>query len=167
MVGRRKVVSVIGASRPSPEALAMAEAVGREVARRGYILACGGLGGVMEAACRGAKAEGGTTIGIIPGKDKADANRFVDIIIPTNIGYARNTMVVLAGDAVIAVAGGAGTLSELCYAWVFKKPVVAMTGVGGWSNEMAGSKLDGSRGDEILSASTPQEALDKLEPLLE
>lgn len=120
----------------------------------------------MEAACRGAKAEGGLTIGIIPGKRKEDANSFVDIIIPTNIGYARNTMVVLAGDAVVAVSGGAGTLSEICYAWVFDKPVVAMVGVGGWSERMAGEQIDSSRPDQVMQASTPEEAIEKLKPFL-
>lgn len=163
---RQTIISVIGASSPTPEVLAVAEQVGREIARRGYGLACGGLGGVMEAACRGAKEEGGLTIGILPGKHKTDANEFVDICIPTNIGYARNTMVVLAGDAAIAVGGGAGTLSEICYSWVFKKPVVAMTGIPGWSARMAGERIDPSRTDQVMSAATAAEALDLLDDRL-
>jgi uncharacterized protein (TIGR00725 family) len=80
------------------------------------MLVCGGLGGAMEAACRGAKAAGGTTVGILPGVDRDDANEFVDVAIPTGLGQARNAIVALAGDALIAVGGGHGTLSEIALA---------------------------------------------------
>ncbi|GAB4307243.1 MAG: hypothetical protein Kow0069_04620 [Promethearchaeota archaeon] len=162
IASRRPVVSVIGASKPSARVYQVAEEVGREVASRGYVLACGGLGGVMEAACRGAKQAGGTTLGILPVPDKSAANRYVDIVVPTNLHYARNVLVVLAGDAVVAVGGAAGTLSEMAYAWVYDKPIVALNaeGMDGWSVALAGKRIDETRPDAVLSANSAREALD-------
>jgi uncharacterized protein (TIGR00725 family) len=110
----------------------VAESVGRELASRGAVLVCGGLGGVMEAACTGAKEGGGTTIGILPGTDRAAANAFVDFAIPTGLGEARNALVVRAADALIAIGGGYGTLSEIAFALKAGKPVV---GLGTWEIE--------------------------------
>jgi uncharacterized protein (TIGR00725 family) len=110
----------------------VAESVGRELASRGAVLVCGGLGGVMEAACTGAKGGGGTTIGILPGTDRAAANPFVDFAIPTGLGEARNALVVRAADALIAIGGGYGTLSEIAFALKAGKPVV---GLGTWEIE--------------------------------
>ncbi len=120
------IISVIGGSEPPPEAEALAEQVGRELAKKGAIVACGGLTGVMEAACRGAKAAGGTTIGILPGRDSRHANQWVDIPICTDIGYARNAIVAYTGEAVIAVDGSYGTLSEISYALRVDIPVVGL-----------------------------------------
>jgi uncharacterized protein (TIGR00725 family) len=100
--------------------------VGRELAARGAVLVCGGLGGVMEAACRGAKDAGGRTVGILPGTDRAAANPFVDAAIPTGLGEARNALVVRAADALIAVGGGYGTLSEIALALKAGKRVVGL-----------------------------------------
>ena len=127
-----------------------AEEVGRGLARRGAVVVCGGLGGVMEAACRGAKAEGGTTVGILPGLDRADANPFVDIALPTGLGEARNTLVVRAADAVVAVAGEFGTLSEIAFALRVGKPVV---GVRTWELARAGRPVDA-----IIRVDDPDEA---------
>jgi uncharacterized protein (TIGR00725 family) len=96
------------------------------------VLVCGGLGGAMEAACRGAKAAGGTTVGILPGSDRAAANPFVDVAVPTGLGQGRNLVVVHAADAVVAVGGGYGTLSEIALALRHGKPVV---GLGSWEIE--------------------------------
>ena len=104
----------------------VAEEVGRAVAEAGAVLVCGGLGGVMEAACRGARAGGGLTVGILPGRDRADANRHVDVAIPTGMGEARNALVVRAADAVVAVAGEYGTLSEIALALQAGIPVVGL-----------------------------------------
>ena len=104
----------------------MAEAVGRELAARGAIVVCGGLGGVMEAACRGAKEAGGHTVGILPGLDRVAANPFVDTAVPTGLGEARNALVVRAADALIAVGGGYGTLSEIALALKAGKRVVGL-----------------------------------------
>ena len=100
--------------------------MGRELAARGAVLVCGGLGGVMEAACRGAKDAGGRTVGILPGTDRAAANPFVDTAIPTGLGEARNALVVRAADALISVGGGYGTLSEIALALKAGKPVVGL-----------------------------------------
>jgi len=104
----------------------VAEEVGRAVAEAGAVLVCGGLGGVMEAACRGAHAGGGLTVGILPGRDRDEANRHVDVAIPTGMGEARNALLVRAADAVVAVAGEYGTLSELALALQAGIPVVGL-----------------------------------------
>jgi uncharacterized protein (TIGR00725 family) len=103
--------------------------VGRLLAERGAVVVCGGLGGTMEAACRGARDGGGTTIGLLPGFERADANPFVDVAVPTGLGEARNALVVRAADAVIALGGGYGTLSEIALALKAGTPVV---GVRSW-----------------------------------
>ena len=105
MLNKKKFIAVIGGGEPSTEEAQMAEEVGRELARRDAILICGGLGGVMEAACRGAQSEGGLTIGILPGESRQAANRYVQIPIVTGIGYARNLAVVKSAQAVIAIGG--------------------------------------------------------------
>ena len=120
------VVAVIGAGRASPEELAAAEAVGRGLAAAGVTIVCGGLAGVMEAACRGAKSAGGTTIGILPGDRREDANPWVDVAIPTGMGEARNALVVRTAEAVVAVGGEYGTLSEIAFALRIGLPVVGL-----------------------------------------
>ena len=122
-------VAVVGSGGAPREDLEVAEAVGRGLASRGAVVVCGGLGGAMEAACRGAKAAGGTTVGILPGLDREAANGFVDVAIPTGLGEARNALVVRAADVLIAVGGSWGTLSEIALALRTGKRVV---GVGTW-----------------------------------
>ena len=119
-------VSVVGGENCSPEIYEMAEEVGRRVARMGATLITGGRGGVMEAAAKGAKEEGGVTIGILPGEDREEGNPYLDYIIVTGIGYARNAMVAMNGDIVIAVDGHYGTLSEIAYALEFGKRVYGL-----------------------------------------
>jgi len=109
-------VAVVGPGEAGPEQLAVAEQVGGEIARRGAVLVSGGLSGVMEAACRGARQAGGTTVGILPGFDRAAANEFVDVAVATGLGEARNALVVRSADVLIAVGGGWGTLSEIALA---------------------------------------------------
>ena len=120
------ILAVCGAGSCDPETAALAEAVGREIARRGAILACGGLGGVMEAAARGAKAAGGMTLGILPGLDRREANAFIDVPITTGLAEGRNLVLVRTADAVIALAGEYGTLSEIALALKIGKPVVSL-----------------------------------------
>ncbi len=119
-------VSVIGGGSVPAETADLAADVGRELARRGHVVVCGGLGGVMAAACRGAKAAGGETIGILPGEDRDAANPHVDVAVATGMGHARNALVVLNGDAVVAVAGSAGTLSEIGFAAVYDRPAAGL-----------------------------------------
>ncbi len=147
------IISVIGGSRTSARHLEVAEEVGAELARRGAILVCGGLSGVMEAACRGAKSAGGTTVGILPGSRREDANRYVDIPIVTTLGEARNVIVACTGQAVIAIDGEYGTLSEMAFALRNGIPVV---GIDAWSL----SKREGLD-DSIIVASSAREAVDK------
>ena len=110
----------------------LAHNVGIIVARVGAILVCGGLYGVMELVSKGVRDAGGMTIGLIPGKDKNDANPYIDIVIATTIGYARNVMVACSGDILIALPGSHGTLSEICYGLVYNKPVIDL---GNWKRK--------------------------------
>ncbi|OGP81767.1 MAG: TIGR00725 family protein, partial [Deltaproteobacteria bacterium RBG_13_65_10] len=123
----------------------LAEEVGREVARRDTVLVCGGLGGVMRGAARGAKAEGGLTLGILPGERAGAANDFIDIVIPTGMGEARNALVVRACDAIVAVHGGYGTLSEIALALKAGIPVV---GLETWQVS-----------EDVIVAQSPEEAV--------
>ena len=129
----------------------VAEEVGRAIAEAGAVLVCGGLGGVMEAACRGAHAAGGLTVGILPGRDRDEANRNVDVAIPTGMGEARNALVVRAADAVVAVGGEYGTLPEIALALQAGIPVV---GLDTW--ELG---RDGKVVDAVVRAEGPAEAV--------
>jgi uncharacterized protein (TIGR00725 family) len=126
---RAPYVAVIGPGDADAATLAAAEAVGRGLGDAGATLVCGGLGGVMEAACRGAREAGALTIGLLPGSDRAAANRWVSVAIPTGLGELRNGLVVRSADVVIAVGQGFGTLSEIALALKLGRPVV---GLGTW-----------------------------------
>ncbi len=119
-------IAVIGGREVSYDIIKKAEMVGRLIAERNAVLLCGGMGGVMEAACRGAKSVGGVTVGILPTASREDANPFVDIAIPTNMGVARNAIIIQAADAAIAVGGSYGTLSEMAYALHNGIPLVSI-----------------------------------------
>lgn len=119
-------VGVIGSSRCTLEIYRLAERVGEEIARHGAILICGGLGGVMEGACKGAKAAGGTTVGILPGTRTDDANPYVDIPVVTGLGLARNVLVVRSSESLIAIKGGYGTMSEIAFALQLGVPVIGL-----------------------------------------
>jgi len=149
----KKTIAVIGGGQCTKKEAGLAEEVGKELAKRGAILVCGGLGGVMEAACRGASAEGGTTIGILPGDDSHAANPHVQIPIATGMGYARNIAVVRSAGAVIAVGGSYGTLSEISYALQGGTPVI---GLGTWT-----ISRNGKEDNSIILAQSPAEAVDK------
>ena len=150
---QRLMISVIGAGNASSRITQLAEQVGQELARRGATVVCGGLGGVMEATCRGAKSAGGTTIGILPGNDPGDANQYVDIPVCTGLGYARNVIVVKSGRAVIAIGGAYGTLSEIGHALADNIPVIDLDT---W--KMA---RDGTEDESMLLATDPVDAVDK------
>ncbi len=142
-----------GGGEITPETANLAEEVGREIARRGAALVCGGLGGVMEAACKGACAEGGITIGILPGESRRTANQYVKIPIVTGMGYARNVAVVKSSQAVIAIDGSYGTLTEIGHALQSGIPVI---GLKTWS-----ISLDGKTDSGIIIAKNPEEAVAK------
>lgn len=147
----KTIVAVIGAGTCTEEEAALAEAVGRGLAERGVILVCGGLGGVMEAACRGAKAAGGLTVGILPGRTPAEANPYVDVPLATGLGEARNVLVVRAAQAVIAIGGEFGTLSEIGFALKLGIPVI---GLNTWGLTKSGAPVQA-----IRVARTPEEAV--------
>lgn len=130
-------IAVIGSDGKVPKDVEeAAEQIGADIAKNNCVLVCGGRGGVMEAACRGAKAENGLTVGILPSSDKEGANPHLDVVIPTGMSYARNSLVVSCGDVVIAVHGGVGTLSEIALAMNYGKPVIAVIGTGGISDSI-------------------------------
>ncbi len=120
-------IGVIGAGECPEEMQVLAEKVGSEIARRGAILVCGGLYGVMRAAARGAKMSGGLTLGVLPGADRRAANEFIDVVVPSGMGEARNALVVRASDALVAIGGGYGTLSEIALALKMGVPVVGLS----------------------------------------
>lgn len=119
-------VAVVGAGNPDPETDALAFEVGRGIAESGAVLVCGGMTGVMEAACKGAKGVGGTTVGILPTSDRRHANPFVDVAIATGMGEMRNALIVRSADVVIAIGGEFGTLSEIAFALKIERPVVGL-----------------------------------------
>jgi uncharacterized protein (TIGR00725 family) len=131
-VADRPYVAVVGPGDASEEEIAAAEAVGRGLSQAGAVVVCGGLGGVMAAAARGAAEAGGTTVGILPGTDRAAGNEWLSVAIPTGLGELRNGLVVRASDAVIAVGGAYGTLSEIALALKTGTPVI---GLGSWDIE--------------------------------
>ena len=151
-------IAVIGGGDCSPQEARLAEEVGGEIARNGAILICGGLGGVMEAACKGASSEGGLTVGMLPGDNRRAANPYVQIPIVTGIGYARNVAVVKSAQAVIAIDGSYGTLSEIGHALQSGIPVI---GLNTWSLSIAG-QVDNS----IIPADNPKDAVNKAMELI-
>lgn len=148
------IVAVVGAGQCDPETTVLAEAVGQALAQAGITLICGGLGGVMAAACRGAKAAGGQTIGILPGSDPQIANAWVDIAIATGMGEARNLILVHTAQALIAVGGEYGTLSEIAFALKLGKPVI---GLQTWQLSQQGRTIE-----PILEVETPQQAVQQV-----
>ncbi|PKQ28669.1 MAG: TIGR00725 family protein [Candidatus Anoxymicrobium japonicum] len=144
-------ISVCGSSECDAEITKLAYEVGIEIARSGHVLVCGGLGGVMDAVSHGAHDGGGIAIGILPGPDRSHASRWLTVSLPTDMGHARNAFVALAADAIIAIAGGYGTLSEVAFGLKMGKPVV---GLDTWElGKCQYEKL------EIAPASTPREAV--------
>lgn len=152
MGNRPKQIAIIGGRSASETELRFAEQTGRLIAEKGYQLICGGLVGVMEAACRGAFETGGETIGVLPGTNREDANRYVSIPIATGIGIARNSIIAHSADAAIAISGRYGTLSEIAYFLQLRKPVVLL----GCSWEIEGT----------TRVSMPEEAIMRIESLL-
>ncbi len=141
---RKPVIAVVGANKCSKKLRDMAAEVGRYVAENGGVIVCGGLGGIMEGAARGAKEANGVTIGILPGDDPGDANEYIDFVIPTGMGETRNALVIRTADAVVAFPGKYGTLSEMAFALQAGKPLIS---VNAWN-----------LGDDVTQAESPVEA---------
>lgn len=154
---RRPLIAVIGDAKLEPGSVKdrLAEDIGRALIDAGYRVLTGGLGGVMEAACRGARSsakyQSGDTVGVVPGHDPGEANAFVDISIASGLDHVRNSVVAHA-DAVIAIGGGAGTMSEICLAWIYKRLIIGLR-VDGWSGRMAEQRVD----DRIRYSNQPDD----------
>ena len=151
---RSRQVAVIGKGTPDEELTPLAEEVGRQLAEAGAVVVCGGLAGVMEGVARGASAAGGTVIGIVPSSSQEQANRYCTFVVATGVGHARNLAVVSSGDAVIAIGGEWGTLSEIAFARELGRPVVALSS---WKLS-GGGVMEGGPGIEV--ASSPAEAVE-------
>lgn len=167
-----KTVGIIGDSAEKPDLNKVAEELGRLIAQRGYTLVTGGREGVMGAASRGARSldprpDSSRVIGILPGIEKNAGNKFLDYSIPTGIGWARNQIVVLSSDIVVAIGGSSGTLSEIAYAWAYNKPVLAFDIKQGWSTKLANTQLDEKRTDKIIKVSSPQEAINTIDEIFQ
>lgn len=159
-----KTVGIIGDSSENPALNKIAEEMGKLIALAGYSLVTGGREGIMGAASRGAasvcpRPDTSRVIGILPGIKKNEGNTHIDYVIPTGIGWARNQIVVLSSDIVVAIGGGSGTLSEMAYAWVYNKPVIAFDVKHGWSTKLSGQKIDDKRSDSIIKVSSADEAI--------
>jgi uncharacterized protein (TIGR00725 family) len=149
----RVQIAVIGGGEPTQQEETAAESVGKALGTSGATVVCGGLGGVMAAACRGAKQAGGLTVGILPGRDVAAANAWVDVAVSTGMGEARNAVVVNSADSVIAIGGEYGTLSEIALALRAGKAVI---GLGTWGLD----RPDGGRDSGIIPADSPADAVE-------
>ncbi|MFQ6126606.1 MAG: TIGR00725 family protein [Candidatus Heimdallarchaeota archaeon] len=160
---RHRTISVIGGSQVSTQIYQLAFELGREIAKRNFVLITGGRTGVMEAVSKGCQVAGGLSIGILPGDFKNEANNFVNVAIPTGLGEARNIIVVRAGDGIIAVAAesGFGTLSELAFAQILKKPLVILNG-----NELIPEFLNTTSFHGVPQVGTPIEAVHQIETML-
>ena len=143
----------------TPDLEKVAYQTGIEVAKAEAVLITGGLGGVMKAACRGAKDGGGLTVGIIPQNDPSFANEFCDIVIPSGIGLARDFLTALSADGVIIIGGASGTLSETCAAYMYKRPIVAIKNTGGIAERYADQYLDHRQNVKIIGVTSPKEAI--------
>jgi uncharacterized protein (TIGR00725 family) len=165
-------VAVIGSAAAGAEVLVAAAQVGALIRRLGCNLVCGGLGGVMGAACRGFREEkvegvaGPVAIGLLPGEELDAANPWIDVAVATGIGFARNALVCRSADAVVAVGGGAGTLSEMAFAWQLGRPIVALVPSGGWAQVLAGDSLDDRREDVVHAAQSITDVEDLLRRFL-
>ena len=175
-VPRKQSVSVVGdgEAEEGTAAFGLAEELGRALVDAGFRVVCGGRGGVMEAAARGARSSPnhgpGDVVGILPTTEADAASPFVDVVIPTPLGHMRNALVIQS-DAVVAIGGGAGTLCELAFAWIYDRRIIAFR-IDGWSGELAGRRLDGrvrfpgEDGDCVVGVDTVQEAVRRLQAWL-
>jgi len=140
----------MGSSEADADMLRCAEEAGAVVAKIGAALVTGGRGGIMEAASKGCAEAGGVVIAVTPGVDMNEANRWAHHVIPTGLGWARNVITAIAGDVIVVIGGASGTLSEIAFAWMYNRPIVAMSESGGWAKKLAGQSLDHRRAGEVV-----------------
>ncbi|MGV7928586.1 MAG: TIGR00725 family protein [Spirochaetota bacterium] len=162
----RRQVTVIG-SHEDTAFLDDAYEIGRHIASRGWTLVCGGRGGIMEAASHGAADAGGIVLGILPGSDFSEANRYCSAVVASGIGFARNSMNVLSGEVVVAFGGGMGTLTELAYAHQYGRPVILCVFAGGWISRFAEFTEIGGLSPPVYEVHSLEEARSLLDSLLE
>ncbi len=161
---RRFVLAAVGNAGALPPVIeAVCLELGQRAVEAGFRVVTGGLGGVMEAVSRGARSartwREGDVMGVLPGYDRSAANPYVDIVVPTGMQIGRNVVVVAMADVVVAIGGGAGTLSELAIAWQLGKPIVTLAESGGWSSRLAGESLDARRSEAVFGAASAEEAV--------
>jgi len=161
MLAKKRQILIVGNNEngSTPELEKVAYETGLEVAKSDSVLITGGLGGVMRAACHGAKDAGGITVGIIPQNDPSFANEYCDIVIPTGIGLARDFLNALSADGVIIIGGGSGTLSETCAAYMHKKPIAAIKNTGGIAEVFTDKYLDHRQNVKIVGVNSPKDAV--------
>jgi hypothetical protein len=161
MLAKKRQILIVGNNEngSTPELEKVAYETGLEVAKSDSVLITGGLGGVMRAACHGAKDAGGITVGIIPQNDPSFANEYCDIVIPTGIGLARDFLNALSADGVIIIGGGSGTLSETCAAYMHKKPIAAIKNTGGIAEMFTDKYLDHRQNVKIVGVNSPKDAV--------
>ncbi|GFN40212.1 MAG: conserved hypothetical protein [Marine Group I thaumarchaeote] len=158
---KKKQILVIGNNEDSstPELEKIAYETGAEIAKSSCVLITGGLGGVMEAASHGARDNGGIVVGIIPQNDPAYANEYCDIVIPSGLGLTRDFLTALSGDGVIVIGGGSGTLSEVCAAYMYNKPIAAIRGTGGTAEKYLDQYLDSRKKIKVIGVDSPKDAV--------
>ncbi len=169
---KKPSIGIIGpnADKCSKEVYEFAFKLGVELGLRDVHLVSGGKLGIMEAVFKGTKSVNGSkalTIGIIPEQDKKFANDFCDVVIPTGIGMARNKLIINTSDIIIAIAGGAGTLSEMAFSWQMKKPIIAYTQFEGWAKRLAGEKIDNQNDTPVYSADNLINVTEQLDFLMQ
>lgn len=161
---RKLQIGVIGDSSCTDQQLDIAYNLGRQLAKKNIAILCGGRGGIMKAVSKGVSEEGGIVIGILPSDDGRDANEYLTINIPTNMGFSRNSIVSMASDAIIVIGGKVGTLNEMTFAWMWGKPIISIVDKSidqeSWGIKLAGEKIDGRRDDKVHKTESVEEAIE-------
>lgn len=159
---RKPLIAVVGHGLHAEEKhIKMAERVGKEIAKRNGIVLCGGRPkGIMDAVAKGVRSEGGITVGILPEGDRSNLSKYVDIPILTGMGFARNQILGLSCDVMIAVGGGVGSLTEVAYAYAYSKPIIVIENMGGWPEKFIGKYMDEKKRIKIIGAKNAKEAVD-------
>lgn len=163
---RKLQVVVIGDAQADTAELAFAMKLGQYLGKKGYTVITGGRSGIMEAVSKGAFEAGGITIGIVPGADFEQANPWCSVVIPTDLGHARNSITALSADVIISIGGKAGTLTELGFGWIYNKPIISVSQFGGWSARLSGRKIDDRRSDNIINVDSFESLKEALENIV-
>ena len=160
-------ITVVGDSTADGEKYNFCLKLGKLLAGMKVVVLTGGRSGVMEAVCRGAFEAGGITVGILPGPSSGEANPFCRVVIPTGMGHGRNILTILPADLVIAIGGKAGTLSEMCFAWIHKKPMIVVRKFGGWAEKLAWKRIDERGTDPVIEVNSLEEIREVISKLIQ